>query len=616
MALKILLALLLLLMVFTVSFYVLADLSPVPGGTAVPGIAATGAEEAVPDPRELLEPEAETGPAGTGVANLMQLILLMEGLLLDHSPEADQALGNLSRREDVFGYLANLALAERDFRTEETTPADYYRRALDLYGTDAVRFKLAAWLAREGQEEEAISVYLSLLPADEALTALQELGAYPTVVSRALLQGGHFQAAAAYLGRALETATELSVSARLELAGALGQSLAQQGQYAAALPYLEQAFAGGYKGTTWWYARTLEALEAAAEAASLYAQLGPAGAYRLGLLLSAAGQKEEAAATLALSNNPAALWQGARLWEELGRPEEALQVYQELARGESRYRDDAAYRAYILLQRKGLLGAGEMLEILREYPAWAVRVTGETVLEAAAAPDFALPEFIKTAELLQQHGRRAWAEIELAIGQARAGMTEMLALGEWYRQKGDYFRATRWGMRSLELERTEQGYLLAYQRPFAEIVLEAAARYELEPHLIWAVMREESHFRPEAVSRVGALGLMQIMPATGREIARSKGMKISNLELLQPEVNIDFGAYYLRRMLDQFGGDLDKALAAYNGGPGNVRRWSRSPLGTAPEDFPSVITFLETREYLTKVLNSYHIYNLLYGPRA
>jgi soluble lytic murein transglycosylase len=247
------------------------------------------------------------------------------------------------------------------------------------------------------------------------------------------------------------------------------------------------------------------------------------------------------------------------------------------------------------------------------YPAWAARLTGEASWESAATPEYEKPSFIRIAEALQERGRQEWADIALAMGQARAGLTDMLALGDWHLAHGNYFQATRWGIRSLNTEKTERGYLLAYPRPFKELVLEAAAKYELDPHLIWAVMREESHFRPQVSSWAGAMGLMQIMPATGMEIAGMKGVELLPDDLFKPEVNIDFGAFYLRRLLNKFEGDLDKVLAAYNGGSGNVRRWSESPLGTTPEDFPTAITFFETREYLTKVLDSYLTYNWLYG---
>ena len=134
----------------------------------------------------------------------------------------------------------------------------------------------------------------------------------------------------------------------------------------------------------------------------------------------------------------------------------------------------------------------------------------------------------------------------------------------------------------------------------------------MNPHLIWAIIREESYYRADIISWAGAIGLMQIMPATGQDIASRLSMTIEDSDLTNPEINIEFGTFYIRAMLDMFSEDTDKALAAYNGGPGNVSRWSNSVLGTTKEDFPTAITFFETQEYITKVKNSYHIYKWLY----
>lgn len=558
--------------------------------------------------------EQDVTPIQKAVASApdyLEETVLLEQLMDDSSAASTRELKRLALQTDAVGYLANLTLAERNGDVEETADL-FYRRALSIHETAEVRFNLAAWLASHDQKEEAIAHYLLLLPARDAMHALDELDADVAEVSRHLVEGSHWHRAIEYINEALE-AENLAADTRLELTGLLGKSYAQEGEYAQALPYLDEAYGDGLTDLSWWYARTLEATGAKAAAASIYGDLGELGAYRLGFILREQGKSEEAARTLASSDNPAAQWQGARLWEELGNPKRAVEIYREMARGNSRYKDDTAYRAYILMEREGLEGSSEMLDILREYPAWIKRLTGEAVWETKATPDYEMPRFIRVTEALQKSGRLDMADLELTIGQARADLAEMLALGDWYLEQGDYFSTTRWGIRSLNKAKTHHGYRLAYQRPFGELVLAAANQYELNPHLIWAVMREESHFRPHVHSWVGASGLMQIMPATGQEIAGRKGVEVTDSDLLKPEINIDFGAFYLRLMLDMFDGDVDKALAAYNGGSGNVRRWSNSPLGSTAADFPTAITFLETREYITKVLNSYHTYNWLYG---
>jgi soluble lytic murein transglycosylase-like protein len=110
---------------------------------------------------------------------------------------------------------------------------------------------------------------------------------------------------------------------------------------------------------------------------------------------------------------------------------------------------------------------------------------------------------------------------------------------------------------------------------------DAAVRHSLDPNLIRAVMRAESNYRVDVVSHAGAMGLMQLMPGT----AASLGVT----DPFDPRQNIDGGAAYLRRMLDLFGGDLNMALAAYNAGQGNVRRFGGIP------------PFAETQAYVPRV---------------
>jgi hypothetical protein len=113
-------------------------------------------------------------------------------------------------------------------------------------------------------------------------------------------------------------------------------------------------------------------------------------------------------------------------------------------------------------------------------------------------------------------------------------------------------------------------------------IQKAASRYDLSPGLIKGVIRAESNFQIDAVSRAGAQGLMQLMPATAKELGVTKPFDIDQ--------NIDGGARYLRKMLDSFGGDVKLALAAYNAGPGTVRKYA----GNVP--------YPETIQYINRVL--------------
>lgn len=120
--------------------------------------------------------------------------------------------------------------------------------------------------------------------------------------------------------------------------------------------------------------------------------------------------------------------------------------------------------------------------------------------------------------------------------------------------------------------------------PFGSSIRSAADAHRVDPLLLAAVAEVESNFNPRAVSHRGAVGLVQVLPSTAR---------LSPEGLLDPEVNLDRGASYLRYLLERFGGDLELALAGYNAGPGAVRRHGGVP------------PYRETRRYVKKVLEIY-----------
>ena len=119
--------------------------------------------------------------------------------------------------------------------------------------------------------------------------------------------------------------------------------------------------------------------------------------------------------------------------------------------------------------------------------------------------------------------------------------------------------------------------------PYGALVYEAARRHSLNPQLVAAVVRAESAFNPRAVSRKGACGLMQIMPATGKRFG------LSRRELFEPEKNVDAGARYLAWLAGRFQDDLPLVLAAYNAGEGTVDRYRGVP------------PYRETREYIRRI---------------
>jgi len=154
---------------------------------------------------------------------------------------------------------------------------------------------------------------------------------------------------------------------------------------------------------------------------------------------------------------------------------------------------------------------------------------------------------------------------------------------------------------------------LIYPTPFTAAVLARAREFGIDPALLFALLRQESAFNPAATSWAGARGLAQVMPATGQGIARALGMPgFQEHDLYRPELSIRFGAYYLSRQLAAMDGNVEGALAAYNGGPGNAQRWSGGAPIADPDLFAERIDFEETRNYVKAVIGQYDIYRRLY----
>ena len=144
---------------------------------------------------------------------------------------------------------------------------------------------------------------------------------------------------------------------------------------------------------------------------------------------------------------------------------------------------------------------------------------------------------------------------------------------------------------------------LRYPLAYDQIVIGHAHNYDLDPALLSAVIYRESKFDPQARSSSGAIGLMQLLPATAKGIAlHTGGNKFRVSDLYNPEINVRYGSFYLRRLLNKYG-DTSLALAAYNAGQANVDGWLAQGKG---------IAFAETREYVAKVLELRDIYARAY----
>lgn len=140
-------------------------------------------------------------------------------------------------------------------------------------------------------------------------------------------------------------------------------------------------------------------------------------------------------------------------------------------------------------------------------------------------------------------------------------------------------------------------------REIERIVSDAARRHSVPRELVAAVIRAESGGDPKAVSRKGAMGLMQLMPVTAKWLAPQVGRPVPRGSdgILDPEFNVDVGTYYLGTLIKRYGGSETLALAAYNSGPSNVDRWRKENPGLAPDALVRAAAFEETRTYVSRV---------------
>ena len=153
-----------------------------------------------------------------------------------------------------------------------------------------------------------------------------------------------------------------------------------------------------------------------------------------------------------------------------------------------------------------------------------------------------------------------------------------------------------------------------FQLKYTELILKYSAEYDLEPSFVAGAICVESKYKSDAVSRAGAMGLMQIMPETGAEIAEALGEPYAVDNLFDPDTSIRYGCFYLRQQLDRFDGNKAVALAAYNAGPNKAALWL-SEYGLDSRGRIAYIPYEETRNYVKRVLQAQENYENLY-PEA
>lgn len=229
-----------------------------------------------------------------------------------------------------------------------------------------------------------------------------------------------------------------------------------------------------------------------------------------------------------------------------------------------------------------------------------------------------LTEGLARLDLLHEAGLGSGAAAEIAglRERARGLRGPTLRLAEALIERGRTIDGINLGWALLEQAGGWDRHILrvTYPFPYRELVRREAAEWGVDPLLLAAIIRQESAFKADIVSRAGAIGLMQVMPPTGAQLARAHGPQpFTEESLSRPEVNLHLGAAFFVDMRRRYDDDLGLVLSAYNAGPTRATRWRAYPEASDPHRFTERIPIEETRGYVKSVRRNLGLYRALYG---
>jgi soluble lytic murein transglycosylase len=517
------------------------------------------------------------------------------------------------RPQSPAAYQAHLSLARHYAALEAPQAEEQYRAALALHDTVALRLELARYLEERGDEEAAYAEYRQLLrDRPDAFAGMRRTGADPLIVAEALIDATWYSDALEHL-RDVDDSQAVPLRARA-LAG-LGRHLEAATAYRAALdqdPDEVNAQLG--------LARAMTRLGQTQDALALYRKVDHADSTLGQAELLETSSPNRALALYRDAPHPVAWWSATRMLEARGRLTETLPLYARLGRSQTYLADDAAYRLYVLADRMGKQAARAEAQALLAGQGlnWLALRTGGGEFALNPAPPLApVAEDVQDkAVALALLGRDDLARLEWVLAARFSERPEVdLAAAQALAARGDAIDAQEIAQAYTQADpRAPLAFWqLSYPRPYAEVVQAAAAEFGVDPLLIWAIMREESRYDPQALSWAGARGLMQIMPATQDWIAGELGEELAPGDAYDPQSNIRMAAWYLDFLAGYFDNDLELMILAYNGGAGSVDTWLDDPLVSDREDLLRWIGFGETREYLSRVSLSYLVYQELYA---
>jgi len=251
-------------------------------------------------------------------------------------------------------------------------------------------------------------------------------------------------------------------------------------------------------------------------------------------------------------------------------------------------------------------------------------VEAPAIIEAPSVTSFRDPRLARRfqrANDLRMMGFDDWARWELyGIERRTANRTYLKMLMSEYEAIDAFRRSSYIGQIFFRRPRMQSGmegvrYLweFTYPRAYKKSVRLYSDRYGIAPEFAWAIMRAESHYNKEATSSVGALGLMQIMPNTGIQVAKlleREGFEVK--DLFEPKTNIELGIRYLNRLSKKFKNRVPLIASAYNAGPHRMEAWLKNFGNLDMDEFIEHIPFSQTRNYAKKVVRNYYVYQRLY----
>ena len=312
---------------------------------------------------------------------------------------------------------------------------------------------------------------------------------------------------------------------------------------------------------------------------------------------------------------PAALYWRGRLAEDAKNIPVARAYYRKVIDRFTNY-----YYADRSRERLALVGSGAVAQeaLLDHIPPVTVPKA-----QFADAPEDDLRA--QKAKLLENCGLFDYAIKELQKDAPKDGPDWTAAeIARLYQESGGYHRALNYMKRtvptyfSLDYNALPRFYWeTLFPRPYWTDLKRYSSANDLDPYLVASLIRQESEFNPGAISHANALGLMQVLPGTGKKLAKEVKLKRFRAEqLLIPTTNIQLGTRYFKELLDQFDGHPEYALAAYNAGSDRVQAWLSDGNFRDPQEFVESIPFTETREYVQAIMRNASVYKKLYPATA